>query len=369
MTDGADCNTLGTMRSPMAPERAARALILGAALVLAAGCGVVTPESATPANTIGSEEVGAETEAVANEPELGVLDAGPTDAGTAWAVGPVGGPPVVPLASAPALQAVVEETHGRTTDVSLEMQRYLPFPDLATPARADVFEVRADVRQTDDRTAHTLTAEIGFTAEGTVTELAEFYQRAVADQGWTLTAEVDQSNSATPVYRLTYDVPSSAYPFEDFEVEIRATGDDTAPGSRPEVRLRYRDEVPVTETELLDRYSGWAEGVPLPAGGELVGAGLHTTTETRQSVHYALTVSYPATVPEDVAAAVRAELPNGTFASIPQAPAGDDTDNWVYLDNEFFSDARITTHGVPDKQNPVGSLVNVDARATFNDLS
>ncbi|MEM7341665.1 MAG: hypothetical protein AAF467_23660 [Actinomycetota bacterium] len=357
------------MRSPSAPVRAARPLLIGAFGLLFAGCGVVSPDDAAPSNTIGSEEIGAAPALPAQEQEVGVLDAGPTDVSTAWAVGPVGGPVVVPLASAPALQAVVEETHGRTSNVSLEMQRFLPFPELATPARADVFEIRADVRQTDDRSAHTLTAEIGFTAEGTVEELAAFYQRAVADLGWTLTADVDQTSATTPVRRLTYDVPASAYPFEDFVIDIRATGEDAAPGSRPEVRLRYRDEVPASDTELRDRFSGWAQGIPLPPDGELKGAGLHTTTETRQSVHYALTVSYPNTTPEDVAAAVRAELPSESFASIPQTPAGDDTDNWIYLDNEFFSDARITTHGVPDKINPVGTLMNIDARATFNDLS
>jgi hypothetical protein len=113
---------------------------------------------------------------------------------------------------------------------------------------------------------------------------------------------------------------------------------------------------------VLQRFQGWATGLPLPAGGTITGAGIQTSSEGRESLYYTLTVTYGSgSDPAALADAVRRSLPTPEFAVDPKPPTGDSLDNWVYLTSPFFADARLSPH-----QSAAGPiLVNVNARVPF----
>ncbi|MEZ5409706.1 MAG: hypothetical protein R2761_16885 [Acidimicrobiales bacterium] len=101
------------------------------------------------------------------------------------------------------------------------------------------------------------------------------------------------------------------------------------------------EQVPTAETTVLQRFQGWATGLPLPVGGTITGAGIQTSSEGRESLYYTLTVTYGSgSDPAALADAVRRSLPTPEFAVDPKPATGDALDNWVYLTSPFFADAH-----------------------------
>lgn len=279
-----------------------------------------------------------------------------------WVVDRPVGPPLPALSSAEQIKVAVEEAHGRTNDVAAEMNRFVAFPAVPTPERAELIELRADVRITADRDHHSITSEIAFTAAGTVEEIIDLYRSRFAELSWTLSTESEQLVDGTLTKQLTFEIPGSSYELDDFELRVRLEQSPTE--ARTEIRLRHVELANISDGTAYDRFVGWAAGLPLPAGGEITGAGIQTSSVGRNSLHYSLAVAYDGLQPKDLADTLRTALPSPTFGIEPRTKIGDTTDNWVYLRSAFFADARVSTHAIT-KVDGTTTLVNVDGRVEF----
>jgi len=303
---------------------------------------------------------------------LGSAEAGdpsvPAAADVTVPEGPIG-PPLASSAPAADILAAVEDAHGPTRDATAQIRRFTAFPELATPEGAVLTELRADARSTVDGQTITITSDLSLTARLGQDELTSFYRDQLVALGWAVTVDTAATGPGAdaPVHRLAFQAPASPYPLDDLTIEV-ASGPPLPAGpsgDRPPsgiARLHYVEQVPTAETAVLQRFQGWATGLPLPVGGTITGAGIQTSSEGRESLYYTLTVSYGSgSDPAALADAVRRSLPTPEFAVDPKPTTGDSLDNWVYLTSPFFADARVSPH-----QSAAGPiLINVNARVPF----
>lgn len=332
------------------------ALAVAAVLAVGAACsdGRDDQESAPSSVTLGSAEAG--------DPAV------PAAADVTVPEGPIG-PPLAPSAPAADILAAVEDAHGPTEDATAQIRRFTDFPPLATPEGSVLTELRADARNTVDGQAITITSDVALRARLGLDEMTAFYRDQLAALGWAVTLDTAATGPGAdaPIHRLAFRAPDSPYPLDDLTIEVApgppgpAGPDGTAPATST-ARLHYVEQVPTAETTVLQRFQGWATGLPLPVGGTITGAGIQTSSEGRESLYYTLTVTYgTGSDPAALADAVRRSLPTPEFAVDPKPPTGDALDNWVYLTSPFFADARLSPH-----QSAAGPiLVNVNARVPF----
>jgi hypothetical protein len=278
---------------------------------------------------------------------------------------PPPGPPLEPQSSAELIREAIEDAHGPTDDVAGQMNRFVTFPDLPTPAGTEIIELRADLRDTLDGQWILVTAEVTVQADGTVDDLVTFYESELTPFGWLQTPATEHAEGPGRLRRLGFAIPDSSYELDDVTVELMALPDGAAgAGARSQVRLRYVALLPIDDQAPRERLAGWAADLPLPEGGAVTGAGIQTTSIGRHSLHYSLALRYDGADPETVAAQVRSLLPTEQFAIDPQPVYGDKLDNWVYLTSPSFADSRISTHTqLAADTGP--TLVNVDARVEF----
>lgn len=327
-----------------------------AVLALGSACsdGHDDQESAPPSITLGSAEAG--------DPAV------PAAADVTVPEGPIG-PPLAPAAPAADILSAVEDAHGPTRDATAQIRRFTDFPPLATPEGAVLTELRADARNTVDGQAITITSDLALRALVGLDELTAFYRDQLVALGWVATLDTAATGpgASASVHRLAFQAPESPYPLDDLTIEVAPASPGPAgpSGEAPPastVRLHYVEQVATGEATVLQRFQGWATGLPLPVGGTITGAGIQTSSEGRESLYYTLTVAYgPGSDPAALADAVRRSLPTAEFAVDPKPPTGDSLDNWVYLTSPFFADARLSPH-----QSAAGPiLVNVNARVPF----
>lgn len=327
-----------TIRSAIRHAFGAAALAATVAAT-AAGCGDNRASGATP-----------------GPPRLGSDHADQVAAVTTVLMGPeVIGAPLAPDAPAADILAAVEDAHGPTADASAEMNRFAPFPTIATPPGADVVELRADARDSADGRSIIVTSDIVVRVPDSVRSLSQFYQSQLTALGWTQTQSPSPDDPAGP-YRMAFQIPGSPYPLDDFTVTVL---DDHSIGAL--ARLHYVEQERSSDATVRQRFEGWTTGLPLPAGGQVTGAGIQSSLEGRPSLWYSLELAYPGAKPPDVAAGLRASLPTTTFAVDPKPPTGDALDDWVYLTSPFFADARVSPHLSASGE----TTVNVDARVAF----
>ena len=336
---------------PLRAKAGRAAYVVAAMSLLIAACGGAEAASPGTAPTLGSEL------AIPSETTVAVTSTSASEA--PWA--PVEGtmPPLEPLSSAQQIKAVVEETHGRTMDIADRMNRFVAFPDVPTPDRAELLEMRADARMTLDGQWMAVTSEVSFEADGTVEEIIEFYEGALGRRGWTSVRRTEVVTGGQLVHHLAYRIPETDYPFDDFGVEVRPEE-----GARSRIRLRYVTFEQADDVTVQERFTGWAADLPLPDGGRITGAGIQTSTVGRNSLHYSLALSYGGVAPATIAESLREALPAQGFSINPQPASGDLTDDWVYLTSEFFDESRVTTHETLEPSG-MGTMVNVDARVEF----
>ncbi|MCP5034463.1 MAG: hypothetical protein GY939_21900 [Actinomycetia bacterium] len=356
VTDNKECHTTGSERSHtqllsgrgilanLAPIVLLGSLSIGVASCASAGAGragqpVLRSEVAFPAGPTSSQAV-----EVAE-----------------WVVDDPIGEPLLALSTAEQIKAAVEEAHGRTNDVAGEMNRFVAFPAVPTPDRAELTELRADVRTTVDGNYHSITSEITLTAAESVEVIIELYQSSASELGWIPSSQTEQMVDGMLATQLTFEIPGSKYQLDDFELQVRPQGPADI---RTEVRLRHVELAEISDGTVLDRFVGWAAGLPLPTGGQITGAGIQTSSVGRNSLHYSLAIAYEDLAPQDLAKTLRAALPSPTFDIEPRPRIGDPTDHWVYLRSPFFLDARVSTHAVPNIEGE-RTLLNVDGRVGF----
>lgn len=268
---------------------------------------------------------------------------------------------LAPDASAEQIRLAAEQMLGPTNDVVAQMNRLVPFPDLAVPDRVDVIEFRADSRLALDTVRTMVTAEVAFTADGTPAELVEFFEEVLGSEGATPTVRAERLQGAQVVQLLGFDLEAEPGTTEELELEIRSAT-DLEGSSRCRVDLRHVAVGPVAEDlQGGELFLGWISGLPLPTEGIVTGGGIQTSSLGRRSLHYNLDLSYERKDPQAVASELRAALPSGDFAADPRPPTDDATDNWVFLNTSFFDDARVSIHDGTLGGRAL-TLVSIDAR-------
>lgn len=280
-----------------------------------------------------------------------------------WAPDQVIHPALGTLSTALEIKQAIEEVHGPTNDIAGQMNRFVAFPEVGSPERPELLELRADVRDTLDGEWMIVTSEVSFTADGTAAEVIEFYVDELSGLDWLETDRSELLQTGVVVHRLGFEIPGTEYAFDDFELHVRSQPDFDGT-ARSRVDLRYLVLEPLTGFEAPVRFAGWAADIPVPEGGRITGAGIQTSSVGRNSLYYSLTMTYDEKDPSLVATELRTLFPAGGFTIEPQPITDDATDNWVYLRSAFFDDSRISTHDATDVEGPA-TLVNIDARIGY----
>jgi hypothetical protein len=323
-----------------------------------AGAQSASDDGDTTRPTLGSEALSEEELAMLSDP------AESDNEPEAEAILPVGAP-LVAGASADDIRGTVESLHGSVDDLSGQMNRLVSFPEVPTPDGAYITEVRADARETLDGSAVVVVAEVTFAADGSPEELIERYVSDLTGRGWTLTSRHGRASIAGSAHRVTFEIPDSAYQLDDFAVLVTDPAVTSPATKRSEVLLRYVELQPIGSETARQRYQDWAAGIPLPAGGEISGAGIQTSSIGRHSLHYTLAVRYRETTPETIAEALRSDLPGAGYEVLDRPVYDDTLDSWVYLQGPGFDTAWVSTHAVETGPAAGSTVVNVDARTPF----
>ncbi len=306
--------------------------------------------STTAPSSIGSELAFPSTDTVA----------GPAVDPAAWTDKAPGGPTLGPTPTAAEIRQVVEDAHGRTTDVSAEMLRFAPFPAVLTPERASVVELRADVRDLNDDAEILVTSEVLFSADGRAEDLVTRYTDDFTERGWLLVESREASSDGVPARELEFNIPGSGFGRNDLAVTVLP--DEPLDGvERSLIRIRYLTLQPPGD-ELATRFLAWPGGLPLPEGPLVIGGGIHTSAVGRNTLHFTLAMLYDELTADEVAQAVRAGLPAGGYRERPTPLSGDATDDWVHLSSDVFDRSWVSTQGAG-----IGpaTRVNVDANVGF----
>ncbi len=330
-------------------------VVLAAAMAIAAGCTSSNERAAGPRPTIGSAAVVVDEQGEPRGPETS--DEAPV------IVDEVIGDPLGAEASAEEILVVVNQVHGPTADVSAQMNRFVDFPLVGTPAGATIIEVRADLTNSEDEATIVASSSVVFTTPEGPDDVLAFYDRELTGLGWEPSDRPEPGTLAGPQRRSGYRLPESTRRADGFAVLVR-------PGVNPdgtavtEVRLHHEALLIAADDSTRDRYIGWASSIPLPPGGEVTGAGIQTTSFGRNSLHYFLDVRYDGQSPGAVADQLLAGLPTAEISA--DEPLGAAFDDWVYLESDFFDDARVSTVDLSIFTGSVATVINVDARAGFD---
>ena len=334
------------------PMRRLVVIVLAWALAVAA-CTSTTEKAAGPRPTIGSATVLLDGLNGATDPANDVdVD-----------VDEVIGDPLGAQASPEEILVVVNEVHGPTGDVSGQMNRFVDFPLVGTPVGSVIIEIRADLTNSEDGSAVVASSGVVFTTPEETEAVLAFYDEELATLGWERSERPAPGALAGPRRRSGYRLPGSTRRSDGFAVLVRSgVNPDGSPMT--EVQLQHESLLPAADDSIRSRYVGWASSIPLPPGGEVTGAGLQTTSFGRNSLHYFLDVQYAGQDPRAVADQLLAGLPTDGLSA--KEPSGAVFDDWIYFESDFFEDARVSTVDLAENGGPVATLINVDARASFD---
>ena len=278
------------------------------------------------------------------------------------------GPPLPPRSSAEQILEVVSDIHGPTYDMAAQMNRLVRFPEIPTPPGAELVELRADVRERETAASLTISSEIGLHAAGTVEELVEFYENAFSELEYTVASRSSRGSGSARTEHLGYRIPDTTYEQSDVEVSVTARGEE-APDS-VQIRIRFVEVADVEgDGSPRRRFEGWVGDLPLPEGGEVIGAAIQTSNLTRHSLHFSLAVRYDGQTAISLAEQFRQGLPADGYSIVPKPSMGETLDNWVYLEHPFFADVRVSPHRIGSPEDPLVTTVNIDARVDFSPRS
>ncbi|MEM8924964.1 MAG: hypothetical protein AAGD35_15775 [Actinomycetota bacterium] len=332
-----------------------RRAVVGVAVLALAGTACTTQGDAGPSPTLGSEladlAAGAEstTEPTADAP---------------WAAPTPGGAELSEAATAAEIRAAVAEAHGRTLDVSAEMRRFAPFPQLPEQQRAELHELRAEVREADGGAGLVVVAEVRYTVDGAADALIDQYVADFAARGWLQVAARTSVSDGGAAREFDFEIPETPYRLPDVGLTVAPTpAFDSV--SRSSITVRYTETRPADDP-LANRYRAWTAAVPLPPGFSVTGAGIHTSSIGASTLHYSVAMFYPGIGANEVATAVRSALPISGFEEDPTRISRDETDDWVHMRNPEFDKTWISTQNggdVPTAATP--TRVTVNARVTF----
>jgi hypothetical protein len=235
----------------------------------------------------------------------------PTSAG---ADAPATGIGLRAAATLPEFLPVVNAIIGSTGDVVGELASLANVPiGIPSPDGSSIRSFSVAYFGADEHFVATATFDTTATAEDAVI----FYQASLSASGFTPVADSGADGGAESTRALRFRPPASSY--AEASVEVAVAGD----GSGADVDLTIVDAIDGT---ALNAFTGWAAGLPPLADAEPIEAAI--TVTSGDTAGFSLTVRTSFAVdgyaPSELAAALRAALPDGGF-SLGAEDAGSDT--------------------------------------------
>lgn len=165
------------------------------------------------------------------------------------------------------LTTLLGEIHGPADDISVEVSKLLPFPQIPTPSGAHIMSVEGQTQteQNRDENHTTVSTRARAKVDGTPQEVLQLFDSALTEDGWILRQrdEYDREPAST---RLTFYKSGRWDDSESLAVTV---------GHEPdlditEVAVHYQTEsFPDPDRLLSARFAGWHPELPLPDGGYL----------------------------------------------------------------------------------------------------
>lgn len=245
--------------------------------------------------------------------------------------------PLPEAATAEQIEAIINEVHGPTIDISGQMNRLTPFPAIPTPAGSNVIELTASVNEVINNDA--LRAHIGevqFRVDGTREDILVFFEAQVASLGWTEASRADESedDGLTTKTTLEYEIEGID---SGLGAPFKLTVVDDVDKSDVIVTWRYREFVPLSES-WESRWNGWYDGSPLPDDGTFRNVGVSTDGIFGQAIFFFAEFEWA----EETApfrAGVEAEVAGSGYDLDPDPGTAESR---LYLTHPFFSDAYVS---------------------------
>lgn len=254
--------------------------------------------------------------------------------------------PIGALASAEEIEAVLNEIHGPTDDVSAQMQRLGRFPDIPTPIGAEIIEVTSIIDEVivfggDDKKAAIAVTEMW--VDGEIDDVVDFYDTTFAGLGWQSTGDetVTEDEGQTKIRTIDYDIPGvDAGSGNAFELTVRDDIDE----AKTRVTLDYTEFLDPDQAEM-DRWLGWQGDVPLPEDATIESAGISTNGFFGQAIFYVIDYSYADRTEDEM----RAEIDRLMAGSDYSFDDEDTTDFRLEMEHPFFTRASMTFLDLTDR--------------------
>jgi hypothetical protein len=231
------------------------------------------------------------------------------------ASGPATGIGIRAAATLPEFLPVVNAIIGSTGDVVGELATLADVPiGIPSPDGSSIRGFSVAYFGADEHFVATAT----FDTTATAADAVIFYQASLSASGFTPVADSGSGSGEESTRSLQFRPPASSY--AEASVEVAVAGD----GSGADVELTIVDAI---DGAALDAFTGWAAGLPALADAEPIEASI-TVTSGEARAGFSLTVHTSFAVdgygPGQLAAAVRASLPDGGFSLDPE-DSGSDT--------------------------------------------
>ena len=220
-----------------------------------------------------------------------------------------------PKRHCPEFLPVVHGVIGATSDVAGELAVVAEVPQgIMSPEGSTIRQFSVTYDALDERFVATAT----FSSDATAEDAVVFYQATLAATGFTPVADSGSPEDGETTRQLRFENPNSQ--LDGASVEVTVTD-----AAETEIELTITDAI---DAGVLNAFTGWAAGLPTLAEATPIGAEMLVTTGSGTD-DLTMTLStlfgYSDYTPEELAAALRAELPTGGFSIDDDEDAGSGT--------------------------------------------
>lgn len=266
--------------------------------------------------------------------------------------------PLADGAGPEAFAALLADIHGPTSDVSAQMQRLGPFPQLPTPRQASILNVESTLSvDLEGRDVVVVQGAVELAVAGQFDEVDTFYQAQLVASGWVL-ARTDEGGDDPEVAKVTHSytnpdvVGSIGAPLEVEIVDDPANAD-------VQVTIDYNEFVPADQADW-GPWSGWVGDAPIPDGGERVLMGVNSFRWDGDAASLLTYHVYPGLERDEVLPAVEAASPGTDYTRNPDL----DRTGFGDLDYTHPSFERV---GIVVASWGADPALRLEARFTYDD--
>ena len=255
--------------------------------------------------------------------------------------------PLPPFASREEIEAVINEIHGPTDDITTQMRRLGRFPDVPTPIGAEVIELTAILDEvvviggTEDKMAAIGVVEMW--VDGDIDDVVAFYETTFAGMGWTPTGDnaSTEDDGQTKVRKIDFDIPGiDAGSGNAFELTVTDDIDE----ARTRVKLDYTEFIAIDDADI-DRWLGWQGDVPLPPGAEIESIGVSTNGFFGQAIFYLIDYDYPGRSEAELVDEIGRLMATSDYRFDPD----DDSEIRLEMTHAFFERASFSFLDLSDR--------------------